>query len=304
MVYNESDRNRSNEKILPGSGPEGTKNKSVLRRQPLATFYEQRPERLFIGEMTHSTFPAHVHSEAELVILARGSAVMTIDGVRYQLSPGDAAVVSPLVTHSYDELSEDVGGLVAIFPPDIIPEYAGTFRGLQPDCAVLPAGKTSVDLRLSADRLNHLNMEENLAMCIAHLHVLLAGILPNLTYHPVYDYSDRGIGYRIISYISEHALEEITLESTSRALGISVSHLSHFFSERLHTHFRQFINAIRIERARLLMRDPNLTLTEICGICGYANMRTFRRAFMAEIGVLPSDHMAALRKRVSGDVAQ
>ena len=52
------------------------------------------------------------------------------------------------------------------------------------------------------------------------------------------------------------------------------------------------------------MRDPNLTLTEICGICGYANMRTFRRAFMAEIGVLPSDHMAALRKRVSGDVAQ
>ena len=86
----------------------------------MATFYEQRPERLFIGEMTHSTFPAHVHSEAELVILARGSAVMTIDGVPYRLSPGDAAVVSPLVTHSYDELSEDVGGLVAIFPPDIM----------------------------------------------------------------------------------------------------------------------------------------------------------------------------------------
>ena len=50
----------------------------------MATFYEQRPERLFIGEMTHSTFPAHVHSEAELVILARGSAVMTIDSVPYR----------------------------------------------------------------------------------------------------------------------------------------------------------------------------------------------------------------------------
>ena len=223
MVYNKSDHNRSNEKILPGSGPEGTKNKSALRRQPLATFYEQRPERLFIGEMTHSTFPAHVHSEAELVILARGSAVMTIDGIPYRLSPGDAAVVSPLVTHSYDELSEDVGGLVAIFPPDIIPEYAGTFRGLQADTAVLPAGKTSVDLRLSADRLNHLNMEENLATCIAHLHVLLAGILPNLTYHPVYDYSDRGIGYRIISYISEHALPTCPISSRSACTPISAS---------------------------------------------------------------------------------
>ena len=268
------------------------------------TFYEQRPEQLFIGEMTHHTFPAHVHSVAELVVITRGTVVVTIDEVRYKLDPGDAFIVFPLVPHSYDELSEDSNGVTAIFPPEIIPEYAGTFHGLQPECPLLRAGDTCLDLRLAVDRLSHLNMEENLAMCIAHLHVLLAGILPNLTYHPVYDYSDRGIGYRIISYISEHALEEITLESTSRALGISVSHLSHFFSERLHTHFRQFINAIRIERARLLMRDPNLTLTEICGICGYANMRTFRRAFMAEIGVLPSDHMAALRKRVSGDVTQ
>ena len=267
----------------------------------MATFYEQRPEKLFIGEMTHTPYPSHVHSVAEILVLSRGSARITVDEVPYQLSPGDVVVIFPLVPHSYEELSEDVSGLTAIFPPDIIPEYAGTFRGMQPENPVLPAEKTTVDLRLSADRLGRLNMDENLAMCVAHLHVLLAGTLHNLTYRPVYDYSDRGLGYRIISYISDHAFEEITLESTSRALGISVSHLSHFCSDRLHTHFRQFINAIRIERARLLMRDPNLTLTDICGACGFTNMRTFRRAFQAEMGVLPSDHLAALRKRVTGN---
>ena len=263
--------------------------------------YEQRPEKLFIGAMTDYPVLPHVHAVAELVVLTAGSAVITIDETQYRLSPGDSAVIFPLVPHSFDELSADARGVTAIFPPDIIPEYAGTFHGLQPEVPLLPAARTSLDLRLAVDRLGSLNMDDNLPMCIAYLHVLLAGVLHSLTYRPVYDYSERGLGHRIISYISEHAFEEITLDSASHALGISASHLSHFFSERLHTNFRRFINAIRIEKARLLMRDPNLTLTEICDACGYTNMRTFRRAFQLELGCLPSDHISALRSRITGE---
>lgn len=263
----------------------------------MGAFYENRPEKLFIGGMTHYPFPLHVHSAAELVVPTRGTVVMTIGDIRYTLSPGDAAVVFPLVPHSFDRMSEDVEGIAAIFPPEIIPEYAGTFHGLQPETPVLPAVSTCVDLRLSVDRLGRLNMDEDLALCVAHLHVLLAGVLHNLTYRPVYDYSEQDLGQRIISYISDHACEEITLESASRALGISVSHLSHFFSDRMHTNFRRFINAIRIDKARLLMRNPELTLTDICDRCGYTNMRTFRRAFQQEIGLLPSEHQQQIRDR-------
>ena len=262
------------------------------------TFYEQRPESLFIGGMTKYPCPAHVHSVAELAIQTRGCADVTVNDERYHLNPGDAVAIFPLVPHSFDRLSEDSEGVIAIFPPDIIPEYAGTFHGLQPECPLLPASRSTVDLRMAVDRLSRLNMEEDLPLCIAYLHILLACVLHNLTYRPVYDYSEHELGHRIISYISEHAFEEITLESASRAIGISVSHLSHFFSDRLHTNFRRFINGMRIERARLLMRDPNMTLTEISDACGYANMRTFRRAFQAEMGCLPSDHLVALRKRI------
>lgn len=264
----------------------------------MSTFYEQRNEPLFIGGMTEYACPAHVHPLAELVILRRGTAAITVDEVQYHLVPGDALVIFPLIPHSFDELSTDSCGVTAIFPPDIIPEYAGTFHGLQPEYPLLPAARTGEDLRLAVERVSRLNMEEHLPLCVAYLHVLLAGVLHNLTFRPVYDYSERGLGHRILTYISEHALEEITLESASHALGISASHLSHFFSDRLHTNFRHFINAIRIDKARLLMRDPNLTLTEICGACGYTNMRTFRRAFQREMGCLPSDHMVTLRNRI------
>ncbi len=261
-------------------------------------FYEQREERLFIGGMTEYPVRLHVHAMAELVVITNGYALITIDETQYRLTPGDAAVAFPLVPHSFDELSEDSKGVIAIFPPDIIPEYAGTFHGLLPDCPMMPANKRSLDLRFAVERLGVLNMDENLPMCVAYLHVLLAGILHSLSYRPVYDYSERDLGHRILTYISEHAYEDITLESASHALGIIASHLSHFFSEHLHTNFRRFINAIRIEHARLLMRDPSLTLTDICGACGYTNMRTFRRAFQLEMGCLPSDHQVSLRNRI------
>ena len=265
----------------------------------MKTFYEQREEKLFIGGMTQFPVPTHVHGVAELTVLTRGTAAIGIDNTIYRLGPGDAAVVFPLVPHSFEELSGDAEGLAAIFPPDIIPEYAGTFHGLQPETPILQAARTGPELAVAVSRLERMNMTEDLPLCIAYLHVLLASVLHGLTYRPVYDYSERELGHRIIRYISEQACNEITLESASHALGISASHLSHFFSETLHINFRRFINAIRIDKARLMMRDPSLTLTQICDECGYTNMRTFRRAFRAEMGCLPSDHRQALRNRIA-----
>ncbi len=266
----------------------------------MSTFYEHREETLFIGEMTHYPYPPHVHEVVEIVAVTAGQVRISIEGVACSLCPGDIAVIFPLTVHSYDAISEDAEGLAAIFPEDIIPEYNGTFHRLVPEDPILREEKTGADIHLAVRRLRELNMEEDLPLCVAYLHVLLAGTLHSLSYRPVYDYSDRGLGYRILHHVSDHACEEITLESAAHALGISASHLSHFFSEKLQISFRQYINAIRIAKARLLMRDPSLTLTAICGICGYNNMRTFRRAFEKEVGCLPSEHQASLNRRISG----
>ena len=170
----------------------------------MSTVFETRPEKLYIGLMTEYPCPAHVHAVAEVIIQIQGYALVTIDEVQYRLTPGDAAVIFPLVPHSFDGLSEDSKGITAIFPPDIIPEYTGTFHGLQPECPLLPANRRSLDLRFAVERLSSLNMDDNLAMCIAYLHVILASLLHSFTYRPVYDYSEGGLGYRIISYITDH----------------------------------------------------------------------------------------------------
>lgn len=265
------------------------------------TFYEHREEDFFIGEMTHYPFPLHIHSSAELLIITAGGTVLTIDGIRYELRPGDAAVIFPLVPHGYESVTPDVRGIVAIFPPDLIPEYAATFHSLLPENPLLPASSAGGDEKAALTRLEELDMQNHLPLCVAYLHVLLADVLHRLSFRPAYDYAEKNLGQRIMRYLSEHACDDITLESAARALGISSSHLSHFFSEKLQTSFRRFINSTRIVKARLLMRNPALTLTEISDMCGYSNMRTFRRAFLREVGRLPSEQMQLLRNRMPAD---
>ena len=265
----------------------------------MIAFYEHREENLFIGEMTHFPFPVHVHDQAEMISVTESSIRLNINGTDYDLFPGDVAVVFPLTPHSYVEIGENASGLVAIIPPDIIPEYTSTFHSLEPDTPVLRAADAGPDTRMVVDRLHALNMGTDLPLCVAWLHVLLACVLHRMAYHPVYDYSDRDLGHRIMRYISDHLSEELTQESVAHALGISTSHLSHFFAEKLQINFRQYINANRIARARLLMRDTSYTLTMVSDACGYQNMRTFRRAFLRELGCLPSEYLTTLRNRIS-----
>ena len=268
------------------------------------TVYEERAEKLFIGLMTRYACPIHVHEQAELVVITSGTVVMTVGETQYTLEKGDAAVIFPLVPHSYDELRGDHEGVIGIFPPDIIPEYAGTFHGLMPVCPILRKETTGPALTGAIEWLRRLDMGNDLALCVAYLHVLLACVMHQLTYRPVYDFGEQDLGKRVIRYLSEHALEPVTLASASHTIGISVSHLSHFFSEQMHTSFRGFINAIRIEKARMLMRNPALTLTEICDMCGYTNIRTFRRAFQSEMKCLPSDYLMSLRSRFASETTE
>ena len=259
------------------------------------TFYEARPGCLFVGSMTQFPFPLHVHEVAEISYLFTGSCVMQIDGSSYELRAGDAAICFPLVPHSYDWLSDDISGFSAFLPSDAIAEFASTFHTLLPDVPVLRAEKVSADMRMSIDRLMSTSDQKVYPPRLAFVHLLLANLLPQLRFHATGTYNELGLANRVVRYVFDHACEDITLRSAAHGLGISESHLSHLFAQQFRINFRRFINAIRIDKAKMLMRDPNLTLTQIAFTCGYENMRTFRRAFTRETGELPAAYVRALR---------
>lgn len=251
-------------------------------------FYESRKEPMFVGKMTHYPYPLHVHEIVELVYMLEGSCTMQIGEAEYALAKGDLAIVFPIVPHSYEFISPDADGFAAFFPADTIAEYSGTFQTMLPDCPVLRGDALNDEVRFIIARLLASPNEVYSPSRLALLHLLLADVLCAMQFHPSGAYNERGLAGRVVRYIYDHACESITLESAARGLGISTSHLSHLFAQQLRINFRRFINAIRIDKAQMLMRDPSMTLTGISYACGFENIRTFRRAFVSQTGMLPS----------------
>lgn len=262
----------------------------------MKAFYETRKESLFVGGMTCYPFPLHVHEVVELVVVQTESFTMQIDGKAWHLEAGDAAIAFPLVPHSYEEdIPRSIRGFVAIFPADTIQEYANVFRTMLPVVPVLRARDVDPEVHMAIGKLMETSNDEYAPSRLAYLHLLLSSILHKMRFEPAGAFTERGLAYRVVKYVYDHAFERISLSSAAHGLGVSESHLSHLFSQQFHINFRRFVNAIRIDRAKALMRDPHMTLTAVCYSCGYENMRTFRRAFVHETGMLPTTFLQELR---------
>ena len=266
----------------------------------MKAFFEARDTSLFVGRMTVNAFPLHVHENVEIAYVRSGTCDMQIGGAAFQLRPGDLAICFPLTPHSYDRLSGDCQGFAAFFLPDTIAEFANTFHRCQPVEPVIRREALGEEIPRLIERLMETPSDQPSPVRLAYLHLLLAHVLSGLRLRPADDGNERDLAARVIRHIYTHACERITLDSTARALGISRSHLSHIFAQQYRVNFRRFINAIRINKALVLMRDPLVNLTQVCYGCGYENMRTFRRAFTQETGMLPSEYLRRVREYAPG----
>ena len=245
---------------------------------------------VYIGGTTRAPYPLHVHEIVEIICVKQGRMRVQIGSEKYDLEAGDVAAVFPYVPHSFDTLSEDSKGLSAFFPPSTISEFSAVFSSALPSCPVLKREKVPEEIYLAVKELSKLPDGERGPYQMAYLHLLLSYLLNALELDELGHYRDQAMSNRILCYITDHAFENISLESTAEALGISRYYLSHVLNNQLKTSLRRFINGIRVSRAKELMREPQYTLTQVCFECGYDSMRTFRRAFQSETGLLPSEY--------------
>ncbi len=260
-----------------------------------SVFYEQRTENVFAGFICDHPFPSHVHDVVEIVCLLTGSVEMTIGGKKLLLLPGDIAIAFPVIPHSYDYVSPDATGLTLIFAPDTIVEFYHTFRTMSPVHPLLPGNEKAPELTPIILGFQKLSLQDpNSPLKLGYLHLFLSYLFSCLPLHQADKRAYSGMSFQVLQYISEHFTEPLTLESTAHALGISRIHLSHIFSQQLHINFRQYLNTLRIDRARNLLRNPAYSISQIAYLCGYGNQRTFNRAFLSQCGMTPNHFRSTL----------
>lgn len=252
-------------------------------------FLENHYGRLQISVPPVMPFPEHLHAEVEMVYLFEGSMVMVVDGRPQLLEAGDLCICFPGVTHGYTD-PMDGRGMMMIFQPELSPDFPALLARAHPTEPVLRRAQLSEDVALCVEQLRRENVGGHDERVLkGYIQVILARTLPLL---PLVNREPgmSDIVYEIMKYLSVHCTEPIHLEDLAHALGVSRSYLSHTFSQRIGANFRSYVNALRVDRACMLLRGSTKSITNIAYECGFESQRTFNRVFIEQYGMTPSEY--------------
>ncbi|AIQ60688.1 helix-turn-helix domain-containing protein [Paenibacillus borealis] len=101
---------------------------------------------------------------------------------------------------------------------------------------------------------------------------------------------------RIIQYLKKNFREEIVFEDMAKEIGISYSYMRKIVYEQTGNSMIDFVNQLRIEKAKELLLDTELSIKQIAAEVGYYNVQSFNRFFRKYEGMPPSSFKSAKSK--------
>lgn len=136
-------------------------------------------------------------------------------------------------------------------------------------------------------------------MILCYLEQLLIGFLRSVTMRKgvviTGTHFERSIGnYQIDTvrrYIREHLQEPLCVESLAREFHYSRTRLSVLFKEATGQTINSYITTERIARAKHLLVEGKLSMTQIARAVGYSSPQYFSRRFSQMVGCPPSDYL-------------
>lgn len=235
--------------------------------------------------------PQHMHRNIEIIWLKKGHTRCTVDLIEYELNAGDLLVVFSEQLHSYIDVSGDLENYALIFPPDI-PIYDSIFANMLPTQPTVHIGENGELERIFKEAFDTTFLKNHPFVEGAkqgYTSVLLSKILPLV---PMQEKKllTKNVEYRLIRYCAEHYNEPITLKTLADEFGYTPTYFSRIFNEKFRIGFTSFINSLRIEEAKLLLRQEQ-SMTEIAFNCGFTSIRNFNRVFKEMTGKTPSEYI-------------
>lgn len=91
-------------------------------------------------------------------------------------------------------------------------------------------------------------------------------------------------------YVSEHYNEPLSLEQVSEVARLSPAYLSTIFKKDTGMTFLEYVSKVRMDMAKQLLKETNLTVADICGRVGYSDVRYFTKTFAKYSGLKPNEY--------------
>ena len=97
---------------------------------------------------------------------------------------------------------------------------------------------------------------------------------------------------KLMKTIQLRAADDLSLADLARELGVSKYHLSYRFKKAVGVTFRSYVLRARIERAKGLLQDGRVSVTDVAFMVGFSDLARFDKLFKRHMGLTPSAYRA------------
>lgn len=99
---------------------------------------------------------------------------------------------------------------------------------------------------------------------------------------------------RAKEYLQEHQSEDLSLGQVARAVNTSTFYFCKMFKKVTGINFTDYLSRVRVEKAKNLLLNPNLRVSEIAFEVGFQSLTHFNRVFKKIVGQSPSEFRTQL----------
>jgi AraC-like DNA-binding protein len=99
---------------------------------------------------------------------------------------------------------------------------------------------------------------------------------------------------RAKEFIQQHHAEDLSLGQVAKVVNTSTFYFCKLFKKHTGIHFTDYLSRIRIEKAKNLLLNPNLRISEIAYEVGFQSLTHFNRVFKKMLGQSPTEYREKL----------
>lgn len=112
-----------------------------------------------------------------------------------------------------------------------------------------------------------------------------------------------GLAQDIMVYLQEHLGERITLTQLAETLHVSLTAMKEAFRKQKGMGIMACFTRMKMERAKVLIREDAYNITQIAALLGYDSIHHFSRRFKAVTGLSPTEYARSVKAIQEGKEA-
>ncbi len=257
----------------------------------------------------------HFHVDNEIHIILSGNAIIEIDGDDVEINEGDVCLLAPHSSHypkRYSDTLEKTNFYFSLTKSynhekrekgfSEYAYYSNIFKSVKKYFIINDCELVSIVKRLLSEDFSYENEHIFSSLMSLFFITLAKRVKEQLSSDkepPIRPVSESEAVFRqrriVEEFFQKRYSEEVSIEDLAKELCLSVSHTHRIVKKVFDEGFKKTLMKQRTQHACMLIKQKNLTLTEIAYQCGYTSYNGFLSAFKSHVGKSPKEYEKSVR---------